>query len=128
MRCRFGMGERRVARLRPAIQALWQSQGRRRADALVRNSRSRRQLPRQYSGYGTRRAQLTRTGMLYPHACGYAAALPPEGAHPRLGPSALMLSFRSLAVAAMLAWPTVASASGLDQLHAFLAETKTSKG
>ncbi|HEY3177840.1 MAG TPA: outer membrane lipoprotein chaperone LolA [Casimicrobiaceae bacterium] len=36
--------------------------------------------------------------------------------------------FRSFAIAAAFAWPTVAPASGLDQLHAFLTETKTSKG
>src|SRR2546430_8134726 len=106
MRCRFGMGEWRMARLRPAIQALWQSQGRRRTDALVRDSRSRRQLSRQYPGYGTRRAQLTPTGM-HTVFC--------------------LLSIPSLAIATALAYTTVADASGLDQLHAFLTETKTSK-
>src|ERR1700752_5277752 len=110
------MGERRVARLRPAIQTLGQSQGFRRAEALVCDSRSRRQLPREYSRHGTRRPQLTPTGM-YPHACGDAAALPPEGVHPRLGPSALMTLFRSLALAVALAYAAVADASGLDQLH-----------
>ncbi|TMG98699.1 MAG: outer membrane lipoprotein chaperone LolA [Betaproteobacteria bacterium] len=39
-----------------------------------------------------------------------------------------MMLFRSLAVAAALAYTTAAGASGLDQLHAFLTETKTSKG
>src|SRR5439155_25187691 len=84
----------------PAIQAPWPPPGPRRTDPLVRDSRSRRQLPRQHTGYGTRRAQLTPTMML----------------------------FRSLAVAAALAYTTAAGASGLDQLHAFLTETKTSKG
>jgi outer membrane lipoprotein carrier protein len=67
---------------------------------------------------------------MYPHACGDAAALPREGEQlaPRGGPSALMIQLRSFAIAAALAYAIAADASGLDQLHAFLTETKTSNG